>query len=177
MTPSSALVPARGQVRIIRSTVFTRRKAGPYTAVICQASGMKGPWCLATTLVDTSPREVVRIYGRRFQCEETFRDLKDRRYGYGLRFTRIKESCRRDRCILAFVLAYVVQTVLGVLSEHLGLDRELRANTESRRTHSLFRQGCSLLGELESHVFDALAACMKSAIKMLLSKGILEVIP
>lgn len=55
---------------------------------------MKGPWCLATTLVDTSPREVVRIYCRRFQCEETFRDLKDRRYGYGLRFTRIKESCR-----------------------------------------------------------------------------------
>lgn len=176
MTPSSALVPARGQVRIIRSTVLTKRKAGPHTVVLCQASGMKAPWCLATSLVETIPREVVRIYSRRFQCEETFRDLKDRRYGYGLRFARIKESSRRDRCILAFVLAYVVQTVLGVLSERLGLDRQLRANTESRRTHSLFRQGRSLLGELESHVFDALAACMKSAIKMLLSKGLLEVI-
>jgi hypothetical protein len=176
MMPSSALVPARGQVRIIRGTVLTKRKVGPYTVVICQASGMKGPWCLATSLVDASPREVVRIYGRRFQCEETFRDLKDRRYGYGLRFTRIKDSSRRDRCILAFVLAYVVQTVLGVLSERLGLDRHLRANTESRRTHSLFRQGRSLLGELESHVFHALAARLKPAIKMLLSKGLLEVI-
>jgi hypothetical protein len=177
MTPSSALVPTRRQVRIIRRTVLTKRKAGPYTVVLCQATGMKAPWCLATSLVETSPREVVRIYGHRFQCEETFRDLKDRRYGYGLRFTRVKSSSRRDRCILAFVLAYVVQTVLGVLSERLGLDRQLRANTESRRTHSLFRQGRSLLGELESHVFDALAACLRSAIKMLLSKGLLEVIP
>lgn len=177
MVPSSALVPTRGQVRVIRRTVLTRHKAGPYTVVLCQASRMKAPWCIATSLVETSSREVVRIYGRRFQCEETFRDLKDRRYGYGFRFTRIKNASRRDRCILAFVLAYVVQTVLGVLSERLGLDRQLRANTESRRTHSLFRQGRSLLGHLQSHVFDALAACLRSAIKVLLSKGILEVIP
>jgi hypothetical protein len=158
MTPSSVLVPGRRLVRIIRNTVLTKRQAGPYTVVLCQACGMKAPWCLATSLVDASPREVVRIYGRRFQCEETFRDLKDRRYGYGLRFTRIKNASRRDRCILAFVLAYVVHTVLGVLSERLGMDRQLR-------------------GELDSHVFSALAACSRSAINMLLSKGLLEVIP
>jgi len=176
MTPSSALVPRRGQVRVIRDTRVTHSKEGPYTVVLCKASGMKAPWCLATSLQQTTGREVVRIYSRRFQCEETFRDLKDRRYGYGLRFTRIKDAGRRDRFILLFALTYILQTVVGVGSERLGLDKELRANTETRRTHSLFRQGRALLGEVDRDTYVKLRQQLLSLLSLLFTRGIWEVI-
>jgi hypothetical protein len=35
-------------------------------------------------------------------------------------------------------------TLLGTAGETLGYDRDLRTSTTSRRTHSLFRQGCML---------------------------------
>jgi hypothetical protein len=48
---------------------------------------------------------------------------------------------RRDRLLFAFALAAYLLTLVGVVSEKLGCDRLLRANTSKRRTHSLFRQG------------------------------------
>mgnify|MGYP006271673733 CR=1 FL=1 len=41
----------------------------------------------------------------------------------------------------ALALAVALLTLLGAVGEDLGLDRQLRANTAKRRTHSLFRQG------------------------------------
>jgi len=35
-------------------------------------------------------------------------------------------------------------TLLGAAGEALGYDRHLKSNTTTRRTHSLFRQGCML---------------------------------
>jgi len=172
---SSTLVPGRGQVRVIRDTVLTSQRAGPYNVVLLKASQMKDAWCLATSLEVTRGKEIVKIYSRRFQCEETFRDLKDRRYGYGLRFTKIRNATRRDRFILVFALAYITQILMGVASEGLGLDQSIRANTETRRTHSLFRQGRSLLGNVESVVCRALERFLLKILNRLCSKGILEV--
>ena len=39
-------------------------------------------------------------------------------------------------------LAQALLTVLGAASEATGLDKVLKANTVTKRTHSLFRQGC-----------------------------------
>lgn len=173
---SSTLVPGRGQVRVIRDTVLTGQRVGLYNVVLVKASGMKDAWCLATSLSVNRGKEIAKIYGRRFQCEETFRDLKDRRYGYGLRFTKIRDAGRRDRFILVFTLAYIAQVLMGVASEHLGLDKTIRANTETRRTHSLFRQGRSLLGNVESSTYAALGTLLIELFNQLFSEGILEVI-
>lgn len=177
LRPCSTLVPRRGQVRIIRQARLTHRRVGPFTVVLCKAAGMKEPWCLATSLDSLTGRQVVQIYSRRFQCEETFRDLKDPRYGYGLRFTRIGDGARRDRCILVFTLTYVVQTLFGVSSETIGIDKSLRANTVKRRTHSLFRQGRSLLGNLDPATYAVLATHVVLVFNLLLTKGVLEAIP
>jgi hypothetical protein len=173
---SSTLVPRRGQIRVIRDTLLTRSKDGPYTVVLCKAAGMKDAWCLATSLAEAKGKEIVRIYSRRFQCEETFRDLKDRRYGYGLRFMKIRNASRRDRCILVFTLAYIVQTLVGVISEHLGLDKTIRANTETRRTHSLFRQGRSLLGNVKASAYWEISSQLNIILNQLFAMGILEMI-
>src|SRR6185437_6227597 len=86
--------------------------------------------------------EVVALYGRRFCIEETFRDIKDLRFGMGLSAMRIAEPDRRDRLLLVCALAGVLLTLLGAAGERLGMERHLKANTSKRRTYSLFRQGC-----------------------------------
>ena len=100
---------------------------------------------------------------------------KDRRFGYGLRFTKIKRCDRRDRMLFLFCLAYVVLLLMGAASERLGLDRLLRANTVSERTHSLFRQGRELLGELAREIYEAVAAALWDSFNCLSAKGLLEV--
>ena len=51
---------------------------------------------------------------------------------------------RRDRLWLLSAFAIALLTLLGTAGETLGYDRDLRTSTTSRRTHSLFRQGCML---------------------------------
>jgi hypothetical protein len=175
LRPSLDLVPRNGRVRILRDAYLTAKKAGPWTVVLIKARGMKEPWCLATSLAEADGRHIVQLYGKRFQCEEGFRDLKDRRYGYGLRFTKIRRCDRRDRMLFLFCLAYLVLTLMGGASERLGLDKKLRANTVTVRTHSLFRQGCALLGELASATHASLASAFRNALNCLLAKGLSDV--
>jgi hypothetical protein len=104
---------------------------------------MKDPWCLATSHADKAGAEIVKLYGKRFTIEETFRDVKNLRFGMGLWDTRISEPERRDRVLLVGAIATALLTLLGAAGEALGLDRMLKANTVKTRTHSLLNQGCS----------------------------------
>ena len=101
---------------------------------------------MATTLrVDT--HRVVELYGRRFTCEEHFRDEKDFRYGLGFRETSMSTTERRDRFLVITMLATILLTLLGGAGEQVGCDRILKANTSTRRTRSLFRQGREYLDD------------------------------
>ena len=62
----------------------------------------------------------------------------------GLSSTRISEPMRRDRLLLVSAFAMALLTMLGEVGETLGMDRLLKSNTSKTRSHSLFRQGCSL---------------------------------
>ena len=101
---------------------------------------MKEPWILATSEADGGAA-AVSLYSRRFTTEENFRDEKDPRYGIGVLNVRLASPARRDRLIQIVSIANFLMTLLGGAGEALGLGRQLRANTVSRRTHSLFRQG------------------------------------
>lgn len=165
------LVPNNGRTRTIKNTTLTRAKRGPYNVVLVKTAGMKEPWCLATNM-DIDGHEVVSFYGCRFQCEEAFRDAKDRRFGLGLRDTRITLPERRDRMLMLFCLAYLVHTAAGATSEATGVDATIRANTEKRRrTHSLFRQGMELLGHVSRQVYETIKDGFRARIRVLLTKG------
>jgi hypothetical protein len=170
---ASALVPLNGRIRVIRGALLTGKRAGPYTVVLHKARKMKEPWCLATSLDTVDGRDIVRAYGHRFECEEGFRDLKDWRFGLALRHTSIKATGRRERILFAFALAAFLLTIVGVESERLGCDRYLRANTSSRRTHSLFRQGREILaGALPDHLLQTVLDAARQAIAAALTKGL-----
>jgi hypothetical protein len=99
-------------------------------------------------------REIIDLYAKRFECEEGFRDFKDRRYGLGLRFTSIANPQRRERLLLIVAIAYFLLTLAGVTSEKLGIDRIIKANTAKKRTHSLFRQGREVLTGVLPNAFE-----------------------
>jgi hypothetical protein len=57
---------------------------------------------------------------------------------------RIGEPQRRDRLLLISAFATALLTLLGAVGESLGMDRLLKSNTSTKRTYSVFRQGCML---------------------------------
>jgi hypothetical protein len=110
--------------------------------VVVHDRKMQESWCLATSRADLGAADVVKLYGRRFSIEETFRDTKDIHFGMGLRATHIKSAERRDRLLLLAALAHALLTLLGAAGERCGLDRKLRTNTSKKRQMSLYNQGC-----------------------------------
>lgn len=153
-TAAGELVPRNGQIRAVRDAMVTGARFA--IGVVCvKRRGMKDAWCLATTLAAQKER-AVELYGRRFTCEESFRDEKDRRFGYGFLETTVGTPERRDRFLFVAMLATIMLTVLGAAGEELGCDRHLRANTVRRRTHSLLRQGREYLAGCARRFHDLL---------------------
>jgi hypothetical protein len=135
-------VPKAGQMRRLRGARVTAdgKQVG---AVVCvKKKGMKEAWCLATSLTEATGAQVVGLYRRRFSIEESFRDVKDLRFGMGLSHMRIAEPDRRDRLLLVSAMACALLTLLGAAGESLGMERYLKANTDKTQTYSLWRQGC-----------------------------------
>jgi Transposase DDE domain len=134
-------VPVNGRATMLRKVCVTDDRAEVAAVVVVRAPKMKEAWCLATTLAKRKASEVVKLYGKRFTIEETFRDEKNLHFGMGLSATHIRDASRRDRLLLLAAIAHALLTLLGAASEEAGLDRYLKVNTVKRRTHSLYRQG------------------------------------
>ncbi len=134
-------VPANGRPLLLRGAKVTN-KGRELGAVVCvKAKGMKDAWCLATSHGDKPASEIVKLYGKRFTIEESFRDQKNLRLGMGLSDTRIGSPARWDRMLLISAIAIALLTILGAAGEATGLDRTLKTNTVKHRTLSLLNQG------------------------------------
>jgi hypothetical protein len=142
--PATKWLPPSGRATMIRGARVTRTRAEVPAVVVVHAPRMKEAWCLATTLSDAKAADVVKLYGRRFTIEETFRDQKNLRFGLGLSATHIGSADRRDRLLLLAAIAQALLTLLGAAGEECGLDRLMKTNTVKKRTMSLLNQGINL---------------------------------
>lgn len=150
--PATELVSPTGAPSRYNDVELTRSARRTPGVITVYDKKMKEPWFLATRRTE-SAAEIVALYGRRFTIEETLRDTKHPHFGLGLSQTHIGTSGRRDRMLMLVAIAHALLTFLGRAGETLGLDRQLRANTTVRRTHSLFRQGREYLrGVLRTYV-------------------------
>jgi len=112
-------------------------------AVVAFGMAAEEPWRLVTNL-SGDVRHVAGAYGRRFECEETFRNQKDLRFGFGLKLVRLTEAVRYERLLVVVAVACLVAFGVGVHAESLGLHRQFQANTRTTRQHNLIGLGCYL---------------------------------
>jgi hypothetical protein len=123
---------------------------------------MKEAWYLASSLTSLGSRKLISLYGRRFTCEENYRDIKDLRFGMGLSSISIQKAERRDRFLLVSALSITLLTLLGAAGEAIGFDRMLKSNTVKTRTHSLFNQGCSYFMAMANYTEEKFKKLMDS---------------
>lgn len=160
-------VPETGRALKLKEAKVTQEEA-PVPAVVCvKKAGMKEAWCLATSLKEATAAYVVGLYGKRFRTEETFRDVKDLRFGMGLSWVRVSSPERRDRLLLVSALACALLTLLGAAGESLGMERYLKCNTVKTRTYSLFRQGCEYYQAIPMMPEDQLMPLMERFAQLL----------
>jgi hypothetical protein len=157
-----AWVPTTGRALILRGARVTRTRAEVPAVVVVHAKQMKESWCLATTLAECKAAEIIKLYGRRFTIEETFRDQKNFRFGLGLSATHIGSPDRRDRLLLLAAIAQALLTLLGAAGEACGLDRLMKTNTRKTRTMSLLNQGIHLYEAIPYMGDEKLGPLMKA---------------
>jgi hypothetical protein len=152
------LADASGRLVVLREVRVTNRHRRIASFVAVQESLMEEPWFLASSLPG-SGRALMNLYGRRFTIEETFRDQKNLRFGWGLHDVMCTQPLRRDRLFFLAAVAQLLLTLTGAAGEAIGLDTKLRVNTEKRRrTHSLFRQGREYVKGLMASVAQVVQA-------------------
>lgn len=134
--------PAQGRTLKLEHPTITQEHVPVPAFVAVKEPAMKEPWCLVTSLAQLPGKEIVKRYGRRFTIEESFRDIKDLRFGMGLSSIRVSTPQRRDRLLMLSAMAVALLTLLGAAGEAVGIDRYFKTNTSKKRQYSLFRQGC-----------------------------------
>jgi len=107
------------------------------------------PWLLATSLSDGDAAEIVRLYAKRMQIEETFRDAKNHRFGWSLGTVRLSTPARAAVLLALAALAFLVITLIGMAVERSGRHRAYQANTETRRVLSFLVLATAVLRRAE----------------------------
>jgi len=115
----------------------TGRKGKTMTSTACRCrDGAHDPWLLATSLSGgpEMAQRVRKLYAQRMQIEETFRDLKDERWSFGLGQARCGQDKRWAVLLLIASLAYLAVWLVGLTALTHGWARHFQANTDRGRT-------------------------------------------
>jgi hypothetical protein len=91
------------------------------------------PLVLATSL-RSPPRHIVALYKTRMQCEQSFRDVKNHRWGWSLRHCGTCRTERVELLLLIASIAAVAQQLVGIAARRCQLHRRHQANTVSNRS-------------------------------------------
>jgi hypothetical protein len=105
----------------------------------------KGPWLLATNIVDEPRAAIIEYYGQRFRVEESFKDLKDIRSGFALHGYRMQHPEHLSRLLAVVVVGYLLVTAAGHYGEEHGVQRDLQINTRKERELAAWRVGLYLI--------------------------------
>ncbi|EKS7774977.1 IS4 family transposase, partial [Edwardsiella ictaluri] len=97
----------------------------------------KEPWLIFSSTDDFKPREIMKLYSRRMQIEQNFRDEKSEHFGCGLRASYSRSIGRMLVLSLLATLSTIVMWLLGYHAENKGLHLRYQANSiKSRRVIS-----------------------------------------
>lgn len=106
------------------------------------------PWLLATSLPGDIKlaRRIINIYHARMQIEQNFRDIKNQRWGFGLRDSKTENIQRLEILLLIAFIATIILWLVAITAESKKLHFSFQANTKrDGRALSLFSLGWQIL--------------------------------
>jgi hypothetical protein len=164
LTQSNAL---RCQLTLIRKKKAGRQQITRYgqrsrSGHSCKmARSANEPWLLASScsLSPLSAAQIVAIYGKRMQIEQSFRDLKSHRYGCAFEDTLTRHPRRLEMLLLIHMLANLVAWLCAMTIDHreLSCARQRRLN----RHYSLLWRGWDFLRRARGRCCFAVADAMR----------------
>lgn len=102
-----------------------------------QSKSAKEAWLIFSSTNDFRAREIIKLYSRRMQIEQNFRDEKNGRFGFGLRASKSRSTGRILVLSLLATLSTIVMWLLGYHAENKGLHLKYQVNSiKSRRVIS-----------------------------------------
>lgn len=108
------------------------------------------PLLLASSLSNDkfSSSQIVSMYQKRMQIEESFRDLKNERAGFSLRQNRSMSLGRLSVALLIGAIAMLILWILGIAAKKQKLHYRFQANTvRNQNVLSIFMIGWQVLEE------------------------------
>jgi hypothetical protein len=106
--PVSEWLAPHTRARKLDGARVTANRTQVGAVMTVRAKSMKQAWYLATNVEKATTTEIVKLDGRRFTIEETFRDEK----GKGLRATHIRNAARRDRLLMLLAIATALERLV-----------------------------------------------------------------
>lgn len=97
------------------------------------------------SLGDYHAAMIERMYKRRMQIEESFRDLKSHRYGMGFEDSQSRKAERLQMLLLIHALALWVMWIVGLVGITRALDTFLKPNASRKTQYSTVRIGKELI--------------------------------
>lgn len=133
---SSSSTPVKGYIYSYKKKHKKRRDKSKYPDMNKRFSlSNKTPWILATSLKNEEYGKyfIKSMYGKRMQIEQTFRDDKAPRFGFGWRFART--GCMKRIAVLVLIanIAAFFLLSIGILAEKLGMHRRYQVNSIKRK--------------------------------------------
>lgn len=139
-----------GQRFKLRDVVYHKSKRMALKVVLnCEkVKGKPCSWLLATDL-GLSAGQVLKIYERRFWCEESFRDQKQE---FELEAVRVKQAERLENLLLALAIVLMIIAVIAVRGRKLGYEGKFTTVKNKRREISWVQVGLNLLRESSKYL-------------------------
>ena len=106
-----------------------------------QANRAKQPWVLFSSLPieQFQPKDIINIYKKRMQIEESFRDLKDDHHGLGLIYNRSRSINKITVALLIGAIVRFLLWALGLAAKKRNYHLSYQANTiRTRNVLSVF---------------------------------------
>ena len=97
------------------------------------SSAAKEPWLIFSSTDDFRPREIMKLYSRRMQTEQNFRDEKSEHFGFGLRASYSRPAGRVLVLSLLATLSTIVLWLIGYHAENKRLHLRYQANSIKTR--------------------------------------------
>ena len=105
----------------------------------------KEPWILATNLSNETHKspDIIKLYSKRMQVEETFRAIKSHQFGLSARYIRTNDVKRWSVLMLLSSIVLITYWVVGVIGYNQGMEKYFQtcSNKNPKRQFSYFTLG------------------------------------